>query len=144
MINVNVIKFRNIADPQKSSALGHLVPLECEKDIPFGVNRIYYIYGVNREQTRGFHSHRDLEQVLVCLGGSVKIRVKTPYEEEIVELDNPDKGLYIGPMIWREMFEFSEHATLLVFASRHYDESDYIRDYTAYVVEAESYFKSVR
>ena len=104
------------------------------------MHRIYYIYGVDQAARRGYHSHRDLEQVLICLSGSVKILVKTPEKEEIVLLDSPSKGLYIGPMIWREMFEFSEHATLLVLASRHYDESDYLRDYQQYEAEAKEYF----
>lgn len=141
MINVKTFQFRDITNSTSGEKLGHLVPLECEKDIPFAVNRIYYIYGVDHELTRGFHSHRDLEQILICLGGSVNIRVKTPYEEEeVIQLDKPNMGLYIGPMIWREMFEFSEHATLLVLASRHYDEGDYIRDYEVYKKEASAFF----
>ena len=67
--------------------------------------------------------------MLICLHGSVRIKVKTPHEEQIVLLDDPTKGLYIGHMIWREMFDFSNDAVLMVLASEHYDEADYIRDY---------------
>ncbi len=141
MINTRMIEFRDIRDPRQQEFYGHLTPIECGQEIPFDVKRIYYIYGVDHAARRGYHSHRDLEQVLICLGGSVKIQVKTPYEEEIVTLDSPTKGLYIGPMIWREMFAFSEHAALLVLASRHYDESDYLRDYSAYEAEARRYFR---
>ena len=88
-----------------------------------------------------FHSHRKLEQVLLCLNGNVKIRVKTPYEEEIVLLDNPSEGLYIGHMVWREMFDFSPGAVLLVLASEYYTEDDYIRNYDNYLEEASAYFK---
>ena len=140
MINTKILTFRDIRDPERSDFFGHLTPIECGQEIPFDVHRIYYIYGVDQAARRGYHSHRDLEQVLICLSGSVKILVKTPEKEEIVLLDSPSKGLYIGPMIWREMFEFSEHATLLVLASRHYDESDYLRDDQQYEAEAKEYF----
>lgn len=140
MINTSLILFRDICDSERKKYFGHLTPIECGQEIPFDVHRIYYIYGVDPEARRGYHSHQDLEQVLICLGGSVKILVKTPYEEQVIQLDSPTKGLYIGPMIWREMFEFSEHATLLVLASKHYSESDYIRDYAQYEQEAKGYF----
>lgn len=82
-----------------------------------------------------------LEQVLLCVNGSVKIRLKTPTAEESVTLDDPSKGLCIGHMIWREMYDFAEGAVLLVLASQHYTEADYIRDYGQYLQEAEVYFK---
>ena len=72
--------------------------------------------------------------------GSVKILVKTPYEEENILLDNPSKGLYIGSMVWREMYDFSPDAVLLVLASEHYTLEDYIRDYEDYEQEAKEYF----
>ena len=140
MQNVRIIEFKDIVDSINPSVFGHLTPLECGKDIPFDVKRSYYIYGVPEGIRRGFHSHRKLEQVLVALGGSVKILVKTPFEEKEVLLESPSKGLYIGPMIWREMYDFSEHATLLVYASEHYDEGDYIRNYGDFYSEALKYF----
>ena len=81
-----------------------------------------------------------LHQVLICISGNVKIRLKNGFDEKIVQLDNSDYGLYIGPMIWREMFEFSNNAVLLVLASEYYDESDYIRDYDTYLQEARKFF----
>lgn len=119
---------------------GALVPVETYKDIPFGVKRIYYIYNVENGMRRGYHSHRDLEQALICVHGSVKILVKTPFEQEDVLLDDPTKALYIGPMVWREMYDFSSDAVLLVLASEHYTVSDYIRDYSKYKREAVQYF----
>lgn len=119
---------------------GSLVPVEILQDIPFEVRRIYYIFGVESGARRGFHSHRELEQVLVCVHGSVKILVKTPKGSENVALDDPAKALYIGPMVWREMYDFSPDATLLVLASEHYRESDYIRDYAQYEREAQAFF----
>lgn len=78
---------------------GTLVPIEEDLTIPFKIKRIYYIYNVEDNIRRGFHSHKELNQVLICVSGEVKILLKTPYEEDVVKLDNPQKGLYIGPMI---------------------------------------------
>ncbi len=111
---------------------GKLVPLEGNDTIPFDIKRVYYIYEVEEDVRRGFHSHKELEQVLICVHGSVKILVKTPEEEEIITLDDPKKGLYIGPNIWREMYDFKDGAVLLVLASDHYDIKDYIRKYENY------------
>lgn len=132
MTNVYEVDFKRISDKR-----GCLTPVEYPNDIPFEVKRIYYIYDVLKDVERGFHSHRDLEQILIVLGGSVTIRTKTPEEEEIHVLDAPDKGLYIGPYIWREMFDFSENSTLLVLASNTYNEKDYIRNYDEYKKEYE-------
>ncbi|WP_278600625.1 sugar 3,4-ketoisomerase [Clostridium tertium] len=136
MFNTGLIKFKNISDKY-----GSLVPIEAKKDIPFEIKRIYYIKDVKEEAVRGFHSHRMLHQVLICISGNVKIRLKNGFDEKIVQLDNSDYGLYIGPMIWREMFEFSNNAVLLVLASEYYDESDYIRDYDTYLQEARKFFR---
>ena len=136
MVNCKMIQM-----PAFAGEYGQLNAIEGGKDIPFDVQRVYYITGVPKGVTRGFHSHRKLEQVLLCVNGSVKIRLKTPTAEEIVTRDDPSKGLYIGHMIWREMYDFTEGAVLLVLASRHYTEADYIRDYEQYLQEAEEYFK---
>ncbi len=115
-----------------SDSYGKLTPIEGRESIPFDIQRVYYIYEVDQDVRRGFHSHKNLEQVLICVHGSVKILLKTPDEEKTVVLDNPSQGLYIGPDIWREMYDFSCGAVLLVLASEHYDVSDYIRDYQQY------------
>lgn len=120
---------------------GTLVPIEANLDIPFEIRRVYYIYDVNEKQRRGFHSHIDLEQALICVHGSVKILVKTPFEEDIVTLDSPSEALYIGPMVWREMFDFIDGAVLLVLANKHYNADDYIRDKSAYGRLALEYFE---
>jgi len=130
-----IMQLRRITDNK-----GSLTPIEGNSDIPFDVKRIYYIYNVKPGERRGFHAHRKLRQVLICVSGSVKILVKTPYEETVYNLDDPAKGLYIGNMVWREMFDFSEDAVLLVLASEHFTEEDYIRDYTLYMKEACEYF----
>lgn len=128
MKNVKTIRFKVNDDKW-----GRLVPIEGNDTVPFDIKRVYYIYDVNEEKRRGFHSHKKLEQVLICVHGSIKILVKTPKEEKVVVLNNPNKGLYIGNNIWREMFDWEDEAVLLVLASEHYDESDYIRNYDDYV-----------
>lgn len=133
MKNVKTIRFKVNDDKW-----GRLVPIEGNDTVPFDIKRVYYIYDVNEEKRRGFHSHKKLEQVLICVHGSIKILVKTPKEEKVVVLNNPNKGLYIGNNIWREMFDWEDEAVLLVLASEHYDESDYIRNYEDY----EKYYNS--
>lgn len=126
----------------KTDGRGKLIPIEYPKQLSFPLKRIYYIYDVRDDIVRGHHSHRDLEQILIAVSGSLKVRIKTPFSEEVVTLNDPSQGLYIGPMIWREMFDFSGGAVLLVLASHEYDESDYIRDYEQYETEAVDYFES--
>ena len=120
---------------------GNLIPLEYPKELPFEIQRVYYIYDVDNDIVRGKHSHNNLQQILIAVNGSVKILVKTPYEQKIINLSDPTQGLYIGPMIWREMFEFSDQAVLFVLASEKYNEDDYIRDYEEYEEKAKVYFK---
>lgn len=131
MYNTGLIKFKNIEDKY-----GSLTPIEGKIDIPFEIKRVYYITKVGPEVTRGFHSHRKLHQILICLNGTVKIRLKNPDNEKVVELKDPTVGLYIGPYVWREMFDFSEGCVLLALASEYYDEDDYIRNYDFYLEEA--------
>ena len=116
---------------------GYLVPIEAERNIPFAFKRIYYLFQVPVGVKRGLHSHKTLEQVLLCLHGKVTIRVAVGDKEAIFELDDPTKGLYIGPSVWREMTDF-QNAVLLVLASDYYDEADYIRNYDQYLRYIES------
>ena len=133
--NCRMISFRSFG-----GVWGNLNAIEGGADLPFDIRRVYYITRVPEGVARGFHSHRRLEQVLLCINGSISIRVKTPFEEEIIPLTDPSQGLYIGHMVWREMFDFSPGAVLLVLASEHYTEDDYIRDQGRYMEEAVSYF----
>ena len=125
---------------EKTDGRGKLIPIEYPKQLEFPIKRIYYIYDVSEGVTRVFHSHKDLEQILIAIHGKIKVRIKTPYEEEVVELDNPNRGLYIGPMVWREMFDFENDGVLLVLASHEYDADDYIRDINEYTRLAIEYF----
>mgnify|MGYP004574714875 CR=1 FL=1 len=135
MKNCKIVNFNEITDHR-----GKMIPIEYPKQLEFPLKRIYYIFDVKDGVRRGYHSHNDLEQILIAVHGKVKVLIKTPYEEEIVELDSPNKGLYIGPMIWREMFDFENEAVLVVLASHEYDENDYIRDWNDYLEKAKKYF----
>lgn len=123
-MEVSRIKFQIHGDDR-----GQLVALEELKDIPFEIKRVYYMYDTKRNVRRGFHSHKNLEQILICVSGKCKILLDDGREREVITLDKPSEGIYIGANIWREMFDFSEDAVLMVLASEHYNESDYIRSY---------------
>lgn len=112
---------------------GQLVALEEQKEIPFSMKRIYYIYATAEGVRRGFHAHKSLEQILICIHGSCKILLDNGKEKNEVILDTPYEGIYIANNIWREMFDFSPDAVLLVLASELYNESDYIRDYDEFM-----------
>ena len=108
---------------------GQLVAIEEHKDLPFAIKRVYYMYDTVDGVTRGKHAHKSLEQILICVHGSCKIRLDDGKEKKVVSLDQPNVGLYVSNVLWREMFDFSSDAVLLVLASELYDESDYIRNY---------------
>ena len=115
--------------PPHGDDRGQLVALEEYKDIPFDIKRVYYIYDTVEGVRRGFHAHKNLEQILICVHGECKILLDNGKERETVLLDKPYEGLYISNDIWREMYDFSPDAVLLVLASQPYDEADYIRNY---------------
>jgi dTDP-4-dehydrorhamnose 3,5-epimerase-like enzyme len=106
-----------------------LVAVETLQDVPFEVKRVYYIYNVEDGVRRGFHAHRKLNQALICIRGSCKVLLDDGGSREDVTLDDPAEGLFVGKMVWREMYDFSPDAVLLVLASEHYEVEDYIFDY---------------
>lgn len=112
---------------------GQLIALEEGKEIPFHVKRVYYMFDTKENVRRGFHAHRQLEQILICVSGTCKIHLDNGKETAEVPLDNPMEGLYIANDCWREMYDFSKDAVLLVLASELYDEKDYIRDYQEFL-----------
>lgn len=118
---------------QHGDERGQLVALEEYKDIPFQIKRVYYIYDTLDGVRRGFHAHKCLEQILVCVHGSCKILLDDGSEKEVVVLDKPYEGVYVTNDMWREMYDFSPDAVLMVFASQIYDESDYIRNYEEFL-----------
>ncbi len=112
---------------------GKLIAIESLADVPFEIKRIYYIYDTATGTRRGFHCHKELQQYLICVSGSCKILLDDGNEKQIIELNDPSEGLYVGPALWREMFDFSPDAVLLVLASEHYNEDDYIHDYAEFL-----------
>ena len=112
---------------------GQLIALEEYKDIPFEIKRVYYMYDTLPGVTRGYHAHKSLEQILICVHGSCKILLDNGDEKKIVPLEKPYEGLYVANNMWREMYEFSPDAVLMVLASQPYDEGDYIRDYNEFL-----------
>ena len=112
---------------------GSLVALEQGSDFPFDIKRVYYIWGTDKNAIRGKHAHRNLEQVVICTSGSCDFILDDGHERETVHLDNPAVGLHIKSNIWREFTNFSPDCVVMVLASEHYDESDYIRDYDKFL-----------
>ena len=127
---MQVIKY---AFQQHGDDRGMLVALEEYKDIPFEIKRVYYMYDTKKDVHRGFHAHKSLEQILICIHGSCKVLLDNGTEKKIVSLEKPYEGLYIANNMWREMYDFSEDAVLMVLASEYYDENDYIRDYDKFL-----------
>lgn len=112
---------------------GQLVAAEVGKEIPFEIKRVYYIYDTIEGVRRGFHAHINLEQILICVSGSCKIHLDNGSETAEVVLDKKYEGLYLSNDMWREMYDFSPNAVLLVLASEPYSEGDYIRDYQKFL-----------
>ncbi|WP_286220285.1 sugar 3,4-ketoisomerase [Marinobacter apostichopi] len=130
---VQVVEFPSLGDDR-----GSLVALEGKQSIPFDIKRVYYIFGTQPGVARGFHAHKALKQIAVCVVGKCRIMLDNGEEKEEVWLDSPTKGLLIEDMVWREMHDFSDDCVLMVLASEHYDESDYIRDYDDFIRQVKS------
>lgn len=127
---MQVIKY---AFQQHGDDRGQLVALEEHIDIPFEIKRVYYMYDTGRGVRRGFHAHKSLKQILICIHGSCKVLLDNGREKKVVSLEKPYEGLYIDNNIWREMYDFSEDAVLMVLASDYYKEEDYIRSYEEFI-----------
>lgn len=125
-----VLNFADLGDER-----GKLVVVEGSRDIPFKIERVFYIYGSDREVVRGQHANRESEFVLINVGGTSKVRIDNGHSEAIIELNKPMMGLYIPTMVWKDMYDFSEDSILLVLASTHYNGKEYIRDYDEYKKE---------
>ena len=126
--------------PQHGDERGHLVVVEGEQDIPFVVKRIFYMYGSDRNVVRGQHANRRSEFVLINVSGQSKIRVDDGLGNEAVfSLNRPHTGIYLPPMVWKDMYDFSPDSILLVLSSEHYDAEEYIRDHDEFVREVNAH-----
>ena len=108
---------------------GKLIALEKGEDFPFEIKRVYYIWDTKHDVVRGKHAHKALEQVIICTSGSCDFILDDGKTRDTVHLDNPAQGLHIKYNIWREFTNFSSDCVVMVLASEHYNEEDYIRNY---------------
>ena len=112
---------------------GKLVAIEALKDIPFEIKRVYYMFDTLPNESRGFHAHKNLEQIIIAMDGACRFILDDGERREQVLLNRPDVGLYIGKNMWREMHDFSYGCKLVVLASEYYDEKEYIRNYDEFL-----------
>lgn len=123
-----IIDLPQVADPR-----GNLTFIEGKKHVPFEFKRAYYLYDIPGGAERGGHAHKELQQLIIAMSGSFDIVLDDGYAQERLHLNRSYYGLYVGPMIWREMDNFSSGSVCLVLASIYYDESDYYRDYESFL-----------
>tara|TARA_R110000824_G_scaffold3379_2_gene15984 strand:- start:5624 stop:6043 length:420 start_codon:yes stop_codon:yes gene_type:complete len=122
--NVNFYNCTTIVDKN-----GNLVPLESSRDVPFDIQRVFYVYGVSDKEPRGLHAHYKTQQLLICLSGKVEVICKDGRRQSRYLLESPQQALFIPEMIWDEQVYRSESAVLLVLSNTHYDPADYIHDF---------------
>jgi dTDP-4-dehydrorhamnose 3,5-epimerase-like enzyme len=125
---IKIINFPSIGDNR-----GSLIAMETMGKIPFNIKRAYFIFDTRKNVSRGFHAHKDLQQVAVCVAGKCRMTLDNGKKREDVWLDSPNKGIFIDKYIWREMHDFSGDCVLLVLASEHYSELDYIKSYDEFL-----------
>ena len=128
MDKYKLINFKILGDER-----GQLVVFEENDIVPFTIKRVFCIYGTKKNISRGNHAHYKTKQFLVTVNGSCKITLSNGKEKKTFLLDSPNLGLLQDTLIWGSMHDFSDDCVLLVLASEHYDEKDYIRDYNKFL-----------
>jgi len=128
-----IIDLPKISDPR-----GNLSFIEGGQHIPFDIKRVYYLYDVPGGSDRGSHAHKNLHQFVVAMSGSFDVVLDDGKEKKRFHLNRSYYGLYVCPMMWRDLDNFSSGAVCMVLASEHYDEADYIRDYQQFCSAAKS------
>ncbi|APZ95934.1 sugar 3,4-ketoisomerase [Fuerstiella marisgermanici] len=118
--------------PRIEDRRGNLSFIEGGKHIPFDIKRVYYLYDVPGGAERGGHAHKQLWQVIIAMSGSFDVMLDDGFGQQKFHLNRSYSGLVVGPMMWREIDNFSSGSVCLVLASRHYDEDDYYRDYNEF------------
>jgi hypothetical protein len=126
--NCNVITL-----PKIHNRAGNITALNNSIDLPFDVNRVYYLYDIPGGEVRGGHAHIELQQLIIAVSGSFDISLDDGFNKKSIALNRPYYGLHVVPGIWRELSNFSSGAICLVLASHIYDEKDYIRDYSEFL-----------
>lgn len=125
-----IIELPKITDPR-----GNLTFVEGGQHVPFDIKRVYYLYDVPGGAERGGHAHKDLSQLIIAMSGSFDIVLDDGHEKKRIHLNRSYFGLYVCPMIWRELDNFSSGSVCMVLASNHYDEADYYRNYNEYLAD---------
>lgn len=118
---------------QKGDERGHLVVVEGNRDIPFDIKRVFYIYGSDQDVIRGRHANYHSEFVLINVAGTSKVKVDDGKNRKVFHLDRPHIGIYLPRLVWKDMYDFSEDSVLLCLASEHYDANEYIRNYEEFL-----------
>jgi hypothetical protein len=126
--NCHLVNFPKITDPR-----GNLTFIEGAKHVPFSIRRVYYLYDVPGGAERGGHAHKEMHQLIIAMSGSFDVILDDGSEKKRFHLNRSYYGLYVCPMIWRELDNFSSGSVCLVLASNLYDEGDYYRNYDAYL-----------
>lgn len=126
---------RNIELPKITDARGNLTFIEAGRHIPFDIQRVYYLYDVPGGAERAGHAHKKLHQFVIAMSGSFDVILDDGSQRRRIHLNRSYYGLYICPMIWRELDNFSSGSVCMVLASAYYDEADYIRDYDAFLAQ---------
>lgn len=132
----NVSECRLVSLPRMSDGRGSLSFVQPGPLLPFEIRRVYYLYNVPEGQVRGAHGHRQLEQLMVAVAGAVDVECDDGKQRRTFRLDSPDVGLYVCPMIWRNLTGFEAGTVCIVLASERYDEADYFRNYDDFLAAA--------
>jgi hypothetical protein len=132
-MNIDLCKIIEL--PKITDARGNLTFVEGGNQIPFNIQRVYYLYDVPGGAQRGGHAHKDLHQLIIAMSGSFDVVLDDGSNRKRVHLNRSYNGLYVCPMIWRELDNFSSGSVLMVLASNKYDEGDYYRDYSQFLLE---------
>jgi len=127
---------RTIELPRVEDRRGNLTAIEGNRHVPFPIERVYYLYDVPGGAERGGHAHRELEQLIIAMSGSFDVVLDDGYGQRRIHLNRSYYGLYVCPMVWRELDNFSSGSVCLVLASAPYDEGDYYREYGTYLLDA--------
>lgn len=133
MSNYSVDKCVVLDLPKIADSRGNLTFVEGDNHIPFGIQRVYYLYDVPGGAERGGHAHKNLHQLIIAISGSFDVHLTDGVNKKTIALNRPYMGLYVCPMIWRELDNFSSGSVCLVLASNRYDEEDYYRSYDEFL-----------
>ena len=127
--DVKMLEFPELGDDR-----GHLVVIEGSKNIPFDIKRIFYIYGSDPKVIRGQHANRRSSFCLINVCGTSKVKaIDCSGEEKVFNIDRPHIGVYLPPMIWKDMYDFSPDSVLLVLSNEYYDGNEYIRNFDDFI-----------